>query len=180
MLQSNKPRVERDFAMTGSLKKYPYYRKMILLFVLMAVWLLWSGLFEPTLLVLGLVSCVITFLLVQRMGYLEDRLFSLRYGPRLFGYWAWLVREVIRSSLEVSRIVLDPRLPISPRVLKIKSTSKHPVDQVILANSITLTPGTLALNLHKGVIRVHTLTEAGARELMSGEMDRRVAQLHAD
>jgi multicomponent Na+:H+ antiporter subunit E len=114
------------------------------------------------------------------MGYLENRIFSLRYSFRLFGYWAWMLREVIRSSLEVSRIVLDPRLPISPRVLKIKSTSKHPVDQVILANSITLTPGTLALDLHEGVIKVHTLTEAGARELMSGEMDRRVARLQAD
>ena len=166
--------------MTSSLQRYPHYRKLILFFLLVAIWLLWSGLFEPTLLVLGLVSCVITFLLVQRMGYLEDRLFSLRYSFRLFRYWAWLIREVIRSSLEVSRIVLDPRLPISPRVLEIKATSQHPVDQVILANSITLTPGTLALDLHEGVIKVHTLTEAGARELMSGEMDRRVAQLHAD
>jgi len=51
------------------------------------------------------------------------------------------------------------------------------VEQVILANSITLTPGTLALDLHEGVIKVHALTEAGARDLLSGEMDRRVAQL---
>ena len=166
--------------MAINLQKYPHYRKFILLFVLMAVWLLWSGLFKPTILALGLISCVITFILVRRMGYLQNRIFALRYSFRLFGYWVWLLREVIRSSLEVSRIVLDPRLPISPRVLKIKSTSKHPVDQVILANSITLTPGTLALDLHEGVIKVHTLTEAGARELMSGEMDRRVARLHAD
>lgn len=166
--------------MSTNFKHYPHYRKLILLFVLMAVWLLWSGLFEPSLLVLGLVSCVITFLLVRRMGYLEDRIFALRYSFRLLGYWGWLVREVIKSSLEVSRIVMDPRLPISPRVLEIKATSQHPVDQVILANSITLTPGTLALDLHKGVIKVHTLTEAGARDLMTGEMDRRVAQLHAD
>jgi len=166
--------------MTTNRQKYPHYRKFILLFVLVAVWLLWSGLFEPMLLALGLISCVITYMLVRRMGYLENRIFSLRYSFRLFGYWAWMLREVIRSSLEVSRIVLDPRLPISPRVLKIKSTSKHPVDQVILANSITLTPGTLALDLHEGVIKVHTLTEAGARELMSGEMDRRVARLQAD
>jgi multicomponent Na+:H+ antiporter subunit E len=166
--------------MAINLQKYPHYRKFILLFVLMAVWLLWSGLFKPTILALGLISCVITFILARRMGYLENRIFALRYSFRLFGYWGWLLREVIRSSLEVSRIVLDPRLPISPRVLNIKSTSKHPVDQVILANSITLTPGTLALDLHEGVIKVHTLTEAGARDLMSSEMDRRVARLHAD
>ncbi len=165
--------------MTINLQKTPRYRKLILLFVLAAVWLLWSGLFQPLLLGLGLFSCFLTYLLVRRMGYLEDRLFALRYSFRLLGYWAWLVREVLRSSLDVARIVIDPRLPISPRVLQLKATSKHPVDQVILANSITLTPGTLALHLHEGVIKVHTLTETGARDLTSGEMDRRVARLQA-
>ena len=165
--------------MTTDPQQSPRYRKLLLLFALAAVWLLWSGIFTPLLLGLGLLSCVITFLLVRRMGYFEDHLFALPFSFRLFGYWAWLMREVIRSSLEVARIVIDPRLPISPRVLEIKATSQHPVDQVILANSITLTPGTLALDLHEGVIQVHTLTEAGARDLMSGEMDRRVSQLHA-
>ncbi len=165
--------------MSINLQKTPRYRKLILLFVLAAVWVLWSGLFQPLLLGLGLFSCFVAYLLVRRMGYLEDRLFALRYSFRLLGYWAWLVRAVIRSSLEVARIIIDPRLPISPRVLELKVTSRHPVDQVILANSITLTPGTLALHLQEGVIKVHTLSEAGARDLMSGEMDRRVARLQA-
>ena len=165
--------------MTINLQKTPRYRKLILFFVLAAVWVLWSGLFQPLLLGLGLFSCFVVYLLVRRMGYLEDRLFALRYSFRLLGYWAWLVRAVVRSSLEVARIIIDPRLPISPRVLELKATSRHPVDQVILANSITLTPGTLALHLHDGVIKVHTLTEVGARDLMSGDMDRRVARLQA-
>lgn len=154
-------------------------RKLILLLALSAAWLLWSGLFKPLLLGLGVVSIAITFLIVRRMGYFDNELFALRFSLRLFGYWAWLGKEIIRSSLDVARIVLDPRLPISPRVVELKATAQHPVDQVILGNSITLTPGTLALDLHKGVIKVHTLTEAGARDLVSGEMDRRVAELRA-
>jgi multicomponent Na+:H+ antiporter subunit E len=71
-------------------------------------------------------------------------------------------------------VVIDPKLPINPRTVEIKSNSGHLVDQVILANSITLTPGTLALDLHDGVIKVHSLTEEGARELLAGEMNRRV------
>jgi multicomponent Na+:H+ antiporter subunit E len=112
------------------------------------------------------------------MGYFDNELFALRFSWRLLGFWAWLAREVLRSSLEVARVVLDPRLPISPRVIEIESTSQHPFDQVLLGNSITLTPGTLTLDLHDGMLRVHTLTEAGARDLMSGEMDRRVAGLN--
>ena len=91
--------------------------------------------------------------------------------------WWWLGREIIISSLAVTRAVLDPRMPISPCVIEIRASSEHPFDQVILGNSITLTPGTLSLDVYKGVIKVHALTEASAKDLASGEMDRRVTGL---
>ena len=111
------------------------------------------------------------------MGYFENELFALRFGAKLFSYWAWLAREVWRSSIEVARVVVNPSLPISPQIVEIQATANHPVDQAILGNSITLTPGTLALDVHRGKIQVHCLTQAGADDLVSGEMDRRVAAL---
>ncbi len=155
----------------------PLQRMLILLLSLATAWLLWSGLFKTLLLALGAISCLLTFWVVRRMGYFEGDLFALRFSFRLLGYWLWLGREVIKSSLEVAQVVLDPKLPISPRVVELKAESQHPFDQVILGNSITLTPGTLALDVHEGVIKVHSLTEAGARELMKGEMNRRVTGL---
>ncbi len=152
-------------------------RLLILFLALATAWLLWSGLYKPLLLMLGLFSCVVTCVVVRRMGYFDNDVFALRFSFRLFGYWLWLAKEVFRSSFEVSRIILDPRLPISPRVIEIKTLAKHPIDQVTFGNSITLTPGSLTLDLHEGVLQVHTLTAAGAEDLMSGEMDRRVAQL---
>lgn len=153
-------------------------RILIFILLLAAAWLLWSGLYKPLLLGLGALSCLLTFAIVRRMGYFDNELFALRFSWRLFSFWLWLAREILRSSLEVARVVIDPRLPISPRVIEIESTSQHPFDQVILGNSITLTPGTLTLDLHNGILRVHTLTEAGASDLMSGEMDRRVSGLN--
>ena len=152
-------------------------RMAALMLALVSAWLLWSGLFKPLLLGLGLFSCLLTFWLVSRMGYFQNTLFALRFSFKLFGYWIWLAKEILKSSIQVARIVLNPSLPISPRVVEIKSTSGHLVDQVILANSITLTPGTLALDLHEGVIKVHALTEEGAKELAEGAMDRRVDAL---
>ena len=152
--------------------------RMAMLFVMLVIaWLLWSGLFKPLLLGLGLFSCVLTFLLVRRMGFFDNDFFALRFSMKLLKYWIWLAREIFYSSLQVARVVLDPALPINPRTIEIKSNSGHLVDQVILANSITLTPGTLALDLHNGVIKVHSLTEAGAQDLLSGEMNRRVDAL---
>ena len=108
------------------------------------------------------------------MGDFEDNLFALRFSFRLLRYWGWLGIEVIRSSIEVSRIILNPKLPINPHLIEVKTDSPDPIDHVIFGNSITLTPGTLTIDLHEGVVKVHTLTESAARELMEGEMNRRV------
>jgi len=152
-------------------------RMLVLLIPLAAAWLLWSGIYKPLLLVLGAFSCLLTVYIKHRMKYFEADVFALRFGRRLIGYWLWLAKEVIKSSLDVARIVLSPSLPVSPEVVTIKASCKHPVDQVTLANSITLTPGTLALDVHKGEITVHALTKAGADELRKNEMDRRILAL---
>jgi multicomponent Na+:H+ antiporter subunit E len=152
-------------------------RAAILLILLGAAWVLWSGLFKSLLLGLGVFSCLLTVYLTHRMGYFQNNVFALRFGIRLFAYWAWLAREVVRSSIDVARIVLTPSLPISPQMVEIISTANHPVDQAMLGNSITLTPGTLAIDVYQGKIKVHCLTKAGADDLLAGEMDRRVAAL---
>ena len=151
---------------------------ILILFVLLAVtWLVWSGLFKSLLIFLGLVSSVLCLWLAVRMRFFDDYLFSLPVGMGFLGYLLWLTREVMKSSLDVSRVVLSPSLPISPRVARIRTGSEHPYDQVLYANSITLTPGTLSMDLDDGVITVHSLTEQGMRDLMSGEMDRRISTL---
>jgi multicomponent Na+:H+ antiporter subunit E len=155
-------------------------RVLALLALLVAAWLLWSGMFKPLLLGLGVLSCLLTIYVTHRMGYFETDMFALRFGRRLLGYWLWLAKEVVKSSIDVARIVISPKLPISPQVIKIKASCSHPVDQAILANSITLTPGTLALDVYKGEITVHALTRLGADELLKGDMDRRVARLQSE
>ncbi len=150
---------------------------LVLLIPLVAAWLLWSGLYKPLLLGLGIFSCVLTIYIKHRMEYFQTEMFALQFGRRLVGYWLWLAKEVVKSSLDVARIILTPSLPISPEVVTIKASCEQPVDQATLANSITLTPGTLALDVYKGEITVHALTKAGADELRKGEMDRRILAL---
>ena len=152
-------------------------RMLVLLVPLVIAWLLWSGIYSALLLGLGLFSCLLTIFIKYRMDYFTTDEFAMGVGRRLTGYWLWLAKEVVKSSLDVARIVLSPSLPISPQVVKIKASCQHPVDQAILANSITLTPGTLALDVYNGEITVHALTKEGADELRKGEMDRRVLAL---
>ncbi len=143
----------------------------------MATWLLWSGFFKPLLIGLGVLSCLLTLYIVRRMDYFTKETFAFHYDFRLLGFWLWLGREIIVSSLQVARVVLRRRIEVEPTLVDINARNLSPVDQVLLGNSITLTPGTLTLDAHDGLLRVHALTVEGAAALEDGEMQRRVAAL---
>jgi multicomponent Na+:H+ antiporter subunit E len=105
----------------------------------------------------------------------------LHLAPRaMLTYWPWLIKEIVKSAWDVSRIIMHPRLPISPTLLSVKSTQKSDLGRTIFANSITLTPGTISVRVGRGEILVHALTAQTARGLSEGEMDRRVTELERE
>ncbi len=147
----------------------------ILLFAI--TWLLWSGFYTPLLLMLGAASCTLVVLLAIRTGFFERELYTLHLGPRLPSYWWWLIREIVKANFTVARIVLDPRLPIQPQIIRIDASGLPNASQATLANSITLTPGSLTLDIDNNLIEVHCLTDESAEDLRRGEMLRRATKL---
>ena len=89
-------------------------------------------------------------------------------------YWPWLAWEIVKANIDVARVILDPKIPITPKVLNINTLQVTELGHVFYANSITLTPGTVTLGLENGALEVHALTPAAIEGLLSGEMDRRV------
>jgi multicomponent Na+:H+ antiporter subunit E len=89
-------------------------------------------------------------------------------------YWPWLLWAIIKANIDVALRILSPRLPISPTMVEVQTSQKSALGQVIYANSITLTPGTVSVDLTDGMIIVHALSRESAEALMDGEMDRRV------
>ena len=144
--------------------------------VLFAFWLLLSGHFTPFLVISGAVSALFIAWLGSVLGYADEEGIPIELVPRGLLYWPWLVKEAARSALEVAAIVVNPALPISPRLIRVKTSQKTAVGMTIYANSITLTPGTITVevNRHDNELLVHALTGAGADGLAEGEMDRRV------
>ncbi len=149
---------------------------LLLLLVLSISWLLWSGLYKPLLIGLGLFSCVLTTFLATRMGFFRHQAV---FGaiPQLPAYLWWLLKEVAVSSIEVARVVITPSIPVSPTMVRIKAISESDSAQVILGNSITLSPGTATIDVHEGELLVHCLTRSGAEAIQSGEANRRAAKL---
>lgn len=149
----------------------------VLAVFLVAVWFLWSGHTDTLLVSLGLCSCALVVALVMRMGTVDDEGVPFASLPRLLIYLPWLGWQIVGSNLHVARRVLSPGMPIAPRMIRVRSGQQSEAGQVLLANSITLTPGTVSVRLHPGEIEVHALTAEAAAELADGEMDRRVTRV---
>ncbi|MHA7817491.1 MAG: Na+/H+ antiporter subunit E [Pseudohaliea sp.] len=152
-------------------------RALGLLLTFIVLWLLLSGLMKPMVLGLGLVSCLLCVWLASRMHRTGEGEEPALRPLRLGAYLPWLVKEVLLANLQVMRIVLSPRMALDPVLFQLKASQRSPLCRVIYGNSITLTPGTLTLDVDGETMLVHALERAGVEGLRSGEMDRRVSAL---
>lgn len=100
--------------------------------------------------------------------------------PRVLLYLPWLLKEIIVANLQVVRLVLDPRLPIDPIVVRFEPPLTSDLALTTLGNSITLTPGTVTLDVEGRTLVVHALTRAGAEAVLEGAMARRVGKVFGD
>lgn len=143
---------------------------------LFAFWLLLSGHYTGLLITLGVLTCLGILALSHRMGVVDEEGHPIHLALGALTYWPWLLVEIAKSAWGVTRLILDPRLPISPTMVKVKATQKTRVGVNIYANSITLTPGTISVEVESNDITVHAITADGAEELQEGGMDRRVTR----
>lgn len=142
--------------------------------LLVALWWVLSGYYGALLLSLGAASCALALYLALRMDRIDGEAVPLAlHAGRWLRYAGWLGVEIVKSNLAVARVLVDPRLPIRPSVFQVESTQRTLLGHVVYANSITLTPGTVSIDLHGDAIDVHSLLEPDFEALR--EMDRRVS-----
>ena len=144
---------------------------------LFALWLLLSGHYTPLMLLLGGLSTLLVVFLALRADLIDRETHPVLLKPSILLYWLWLAREIIKSNLDVARRILTPGLPISPNVFTVRTTQQSDLGRVTYANSITLVPGTVAMDVDEDVITVHALTQEAAADLKRGEMNRRVCDV---
>lgn len=148
---------------------------MLSLFVICLVfWLLLSGHGDVFHVTAGAAAAALVVWLNRADGTIGAVLQAL---PRLALHLPWLVAKIVRANLDVARRVLDPRLPIEPAVHRIHAPLRNDTAMTTLANSITLTPGTVTLDVEGEVLVVHALTASAAQELAGGAMTARVERL---
>jgi multicomponent Na+:H+ antiporter subunit E len=145
---------------------------------LAALWLTWSGIYDdPIILGSGVLSCLLVTWICIQMDRVDGANPGYGLGLRILTYIPWLALEILKSNLHVAKVVLSPSLPIRPRLVRAKATQQTDLGRVIYANSITLTPGTITLDVRGNDFLVHALTEVTAAGVEEGGMDRKVSWL---
>ncbi|HMB75838.1 MAG TPA: Na+/H+ antiporter subunit E [Kiloniellaceae bacterium] len=142
--------------------------------VLVGLWLLLSGIYEPLLISLGVASSVLVVIVAHRMDVIDREAVPLHLNLKILGYWGWLAKEITKANIDVAKLILSPELPISPLVIRVKATQRSDMGRVIHANSITLTPGTVAMDFDGEDIIVHAISREAAAGTLEGSIDRNV------
>ena len=150
------------------------FHQVSLFIFLFLFWLLLSGYFTTFLLSAGVGSALAVVWFARRMDVVDHEGHPIHLGASVLLYWPWLLKEVVKSAWDVSRIIVHPRLPISPTLVRFKPTQKTDIGLVIHANSITLTPGTITIEAGANEFLVHGITRSVAEGAVDSEMDRRV------
>lgn len=124
----------------------------------------------------GAVSAAVVTLLLSRVAFAEEPSAG-RTLPRvaravLFG--PYLVWEILRANVGLAAVLVDPRLPIDPSIERIETGPVSDLERAVLANSVSLTPGTVAVDVREDALVVHTLTEASRADLYAGGIRRAV------
>jgi multicomponent Na+:H+ antiporter subunit E len=134
-------------------------KKIVLFSVAFLVWCLlsWVPDWQHILIgifVAGFVAYVTGDLFIQRPALLKH---PLRYWYFIFYYMPVFLWECIKANIDVAYRVIHPALPINPGIVKVKTSLKSDTALTFLANSITLTPGTLCVDIDKdkGVLYIH-------------------------
>ena len=144
---------------------------------LTAFWLLMSGIYTPLILFLGAISVIFVLYLTRRMDALDEDGFEFKLKRKHFSYWSWLAKEIFKANIDVSKVILSPKMNLSPRLVRVPLSQSNELATVIYANSITLTPGTVTVDIEGDEIIVHALTQELMDGLTEGDMDQRVNYL---
>lgn len=151
--------------------RFGFVRTALLLFLL---WLLLSGKFEVFYVALGLLFSLV-------IAWHENRHTQApAFAPPLLRYlWylPWLLGRVILANLHVAWLILNPALPLKPKFFRHQTRLQDESAVVLLGNSVTLTPGTITVEVSPRELLVHALDGVSAEDLTSGKLEQRIGRV---
>lgn len=151
--------------------------KFVTFVVMLIFWVVMSGMFDAFHFSLGVICCLLVTFFSHDLLHIAENPWRLRGFVGVVLYLPYLIWQIILANLQVAYITLHPRMldKIDPHLFRFDSILKRPISKVTMAQSITLTPGTITVNIHDDQFAVYALTKEAA-EALPGEMEQRVAK----
>lgn len=156
-------------------------RTILTTLTLFALWLLMSGIYNSFVITLGIGSSIIAVFVVRRMDKAADtERLRIHLKPlATIGYWAWLMVEIAKANWAVTKLILSPKMRLNRHLFKVAYSQKSDLGQTIFANSITLTPGTISVEVEDGDFLVHAVSYCDDDIKALADMDRRVTAIES-
>lgn len=148
---------------------------IILALIMAATWLSLSGYFITMILTLGVISILFVLWMCKRMDILDHETVPYLSLPQSASYFFWLFSEIVKANVQVVKAVLSPDLEVSPTLTKIPYATNADTARTMFANSITLTPGTVAVDMEEDHILVHALLKEMSNPADFKDMGERAA-----
>ena len=161
--------------------------KLSMFVVLFGFWMVLSGRTETKFVVYGILTAVVTTWVTYPLLLVPNKDGSKKYYvfgfsiPKMIMYFFWLMWQLVLANIDVLLATTGQELNIDPKVVRFRFKADNPMASVILANSITLTPGTVTMNVtDDGVYEIHALTVGAAAGVLDGGMQKKVADLYGE
>ena len=167
---------------TGAQEAKSGFQNLVVTFLMLfAFWVLLSGKYDLFHLALGVICSLLIAYLTHDLLFANVRVGDARViAYRFFTYIPWLLYQIITSNIYVASVVLGPKKLVDPQIIRFKTKLESDISWVTLANSITLTPGTITMDIRDGEFFVHALDKKVADDLNAGEMEDRIAHVYME
>lgn len=155
--------------------------------VLFAFWMVMSGKTETKFVVYGILTAAVVSWITYPLLLVPNKDGSKRYFvfgasiPKFIGYFFWLMWQLVLANVDVLLATTSQEMAIDPKIVRFYFRADNPMATVVLANSITLTPGTVTVNVtDEGLYEIHALTPGAASGVLDGSMQKKVAELYGE
>jgi len=154
--------------------------KFILTFIaLLIFWFMLSGHFTVIIVTSAVMYSLIAAYFTYNYFLEEISITGIKRIFKFIAYLPWLFWEIIMANLQVAYIVLSPKMPISPELVETETNLKTDYGKTALGNSITLTPGTVTIEIEDSKILVHAITKEHAQDIRNKDIEKKILRIEA-
>ncbi len=144
---------------------------------LFILWVMLSGTFDLFHLGLGaILSLCIAWINSGHSPFVPN----FRIWGKTILYLPWLFGRIVESSIHLAKLILDPKLPIRPRLIRVDTKLQNRAAVVLYGNSITLTPGTITAEIDEHTLMVHAVDEDSSQDVLSGRIESKIADVFGE